>query len=187
MACRGIPAPVIFAVAMTPLISKKVAAALNAQVGMEFLASLQYEAIAAWFKLEGLPRLHAHFAQQATEERDHAHRFIKYILDAGVSLEIPAIAAPKCKLKSAVEAAHLALEHELRVTDSIRAILTLAQKEGDPFTQNFLQWFISEQLEEVSSADELLQIIERAGDGGLLFVEHFIASKGGGKADKGAA
>jgi len=76
------------------------------------------------------------------------------------------------------------LQHELKVTESIKAILTLAEKEGDPFTQNFLQWFISEQLEEVSSADELLQIVERAGDGGLLFVEHFIASKGGNKPAK---
>jgi len=164
---------------MTPLIPKKVAAALNAQVGMEFLASLQYEAISAWFKLEGLPRLHAYFTKQATEERAHAHRFIKYLLDAGVGLDLPAIPAPRCKFKSAVEAARLALESELQVTDSIRAILTLAQKESDPFTQNFLQWFIKEQLEEVSSADELLQIVQRAGDGGLLFVEHFIASKGG--------
>ena len=178
MACRGIPAKAIFVLAMTPLISKKAAAALNAQVGMEFLASLQYEAISAWFKLEGLPRLHVHFAKQAEEERNHAHRFIKYLLDAGMNLEMPAIPAPKCKFKSATEAARLALDHELLVTDSIRGILTLAQKENDPFTQNFLQWFIKEQLEEVSSADELLQIIDRAGDGGLLFVEHFIASKG---------
>lgn len=178
MACRSVPAAAIFAVAMTPLISKKVAAALNAQVGMEFLASLQYEAISAWFKLEGLPHLHTYFAKQAEEERDHAHRFIKYLLNAGMGLEMPAIPAPKCKFKSATEAAQLALDHELLVTDSIRSILTLAGKENDPFTQNFLQWFIKEQLEEVSSADELLQIIDRAGDGGLLFVEHFIASKG---------
>lgn len=162
---------------MTPLISKKVAAALNAQVGMEFLASLQYEGIAAWFKLEGLPRLHAHFAKQAEEERDHAHRFIKYILEAGVGLEIPAIPAPKCHFKSAVDAVQLALQHELKVTDSIKAILALAEKEGDRFTQNSLQWFIKEQLEEVSSADELLQIVKRAGDAGMLFVEHYIANR----------
>jgi len=162
---------------MISLVSKKVAAALNAQIGLEFLASLQYEAIAAWFKLEGLPRLQAHFSQQATEERDHAHRFIKYLLDAGMGLELPAVPAPKCKFKSAREAAQLALEHELKVTDSIKALFTLAEKENDRFTQNSLQWFIQEQLEEVSSADELLQIISRAGDGGLLFVEHYLANK----------
>ncbi len=162
---------------MTPLISKKVAAAINAQIGMEFLASLQYEAIAAWFKLEGLPRLHAHFVKQAEEERDHAHRFIKYLHDVGVGLEMPGIPAPKCNFKSATEAVQLALNHELKVTDSIKAILTLADKENDRFTQNALQWFISEQLEEVSSMDELLQIVRRAGDGGLLFVEDYLANK----------
>jgi ferritin len=162
---------------MTPLISKKVAAAINAQIGLEFLASLQYEAIAAWFKLEGLPRLKAHFSQQATEERDHAHRFITYLLDAGMELSLPAIPAPKCKFRSAEEAAQLALDHELKVTDSIKALLNLAEKENDHFTQNSLQWFINEQLEEVSSADELLQIISRAGDAGLLFVEHYLATK----------
>lgn len=171
---------------MTPLISKKVAAAINAQIGLEFLASLQYEAIAAWFKLEGLPRLQAHFSKQAEEERDHAHRFIKYLLDAGMGLELPDIPAPKCKFKSATEAVQLALDHELKVTDSIKELLTLAEKENDRFTQNSLQWFINEQLEEVSSMDELLQIVQRAGDGGLLFVEHFLASKTGeDKGDKG--
>jgi ferritin len=162
---------------MTPLISKKVAAAINAQIGLEFLASLQYEAIAAWFKLEGLPRLKAHFSKQAEEERTHAHRFINYLLDAGMELALPAIPAPKCQFKSAEEAAQLALDHELKVTDSIKALLNLAEKENDHFTQNSLQWFINEQLEEVSSADELLQIISRAGDAGLLFVEHYLATK----------
>jgi ferritin len=163
---------------MTSLISAKVAAALNAQIGLEFLASLQYEAISAWFRLEGLPQLQAHFARQAGEERDHAHRFIKYLLDAGQALELPALPAPKCRFKSAEDAVKLALEHELKVTESIKALLTLAEKEGDRFTQHSLQWFIQEQLEEVSSADELLQIVRRAGEGGLLFVEHYLSTRG---------
>jgi ferritin len=151
---------------MTPLISAKIATAINAQIGLEFLASLQYEAISAWFRLEGLPRLQAQFARQAEEERMHAHRFIKFLLDAGRGLELPAIPAPKCKFKSAEEAVQLALDHELKVTDSIKALLNLADKENDRFTQNSLQWFIQEQLEEVSSTDELLQIVSRAGEGG---------------------
>lgn len=163
---------------MKQLISKKVAAAINAQIGMEFFASMQYEAITAWFKLEGLPRLSAHFATQATEERAHAHRFIGFLLETGTPLDLPAIAAPKCRFKNAVEAAELALEHELKVTDSITALLDLAEKEGDRFTESSLQWFITEQLEEVSSAEELLQMLKRAGDGGLLFVEHFLSTSG---------
>ncbi len=162
---------------MTPLISSKVAAAINNQIGLEYLASLQYEAISAWFRLEGLPRLRAHFAAQAGEERVHAHRFTKFLLDAGQGLDLPALPAPQCRFASAAEAAKVALDHELKVTDSIKALFELADKEGDRFTQNSLQWFIQEQLEEVSSADELLQIIERAGEGGLLFVEHFLSTK----------
>jgi ferritin len=83
---------------MTPLISKKVAAALNAQIGMEFLASLQYEAISAWFKLEGLPRLQAYFAKQAEEERDHAHVH-QISAQRGVGLEAR---HPAPKFKSAI-------------------------------------------------------------------------------------
>jgi bacterioferritin B len=166
---------------MTPLISPKVAAAINQQIGLEFLASLQYEAIAAWFKLEGLPRLSAHFAAQAAEERAHAHRFIKFLLDAGTPLALPGIPAPKCDFKSAQAAAQLALDHELKVTEAINKLFDLAEKEGDRFTTSSLQWFIQEQLEEVSSADELLQMIKRARDGGLLIVEHFLASKPSGK------
>lgn len=172
---------------MTALISTKVAAALNAQVGLEFQASLQYEALAAWFRLEGLPRLSAHFARQAEEERTHAHRFIKYLLDTGRGLDLPAIPAPVCQFKSAEAAAKLALDHELKVTDSIKGLLSLAEKEGDRFTQHSLQWFIQEQLEELSSADELLQIVRRAGDGGLLFVEHYLATKGAAGAGGGPA
>jgi ferritin len=168
---------------MVTLISPKVADAICQQVGLEFFASMQYEAIAGWFKLEGLPRLSAHYAQQASEERGHAHRFMKFLLDAGVPLQIPAIPAPKCRFKSAVEAVKVALDHELKVTEAIEKLYDLAEKQGDRFTQNSLQWFITEQLEEVSSADELLQMIKRAGDGGLLFVEHFLASNAGGKKD----
>lgn len=163
---------------MTELISKKVAAAIYKQIGQEFFASMQYEAISAWFKQQGLPRLSAHYAQQAAEERTHAHRFMKYVVDAGTPLEIPPIDAPKCHFKSAEDAAKVALEHELIVTDSIKALFDLAEKHGDRFTQNSLQWFINEQLEEVSSADELLQMIKRAGEGGLLLVEYFLSNKG---------
>lgn len=170
---------------MKQLISKKVASAIHAQIGQEFLASLQYEAIAAWFKLEGLPRLSAHFAAQATEERMHAHRFIAFLNETGTPLEIPAIPAPQCRFKTALQAVELALEHELKVTDSIKALLDLAESEGDRFTENSLQWFITEQLEEVSSADELVQMVRRAGDGGLLFVEHFLATSAGGAARGG--
>lgn len=159
------------------LISPKVAAAINDQIGLEFFASMQYEAIAAWFKLEGLPRLSSHFGTQASEERGHAHRFIQFLVETGSPLNLPAIPAPKCSFTSAEEAADVALQHELKVTHAIKELFDLADKEGDRFTQSSLQWFITEQLEEVSSADELCQMLRRAGEGGLLIIEHFLASR----------
>ena len=77
------------------MISKQLNAALNAQVGNELLASNQYVVIASYFDAEGLPMLAKHYFNQATEERDHAMRFVRLILDGGGELKIPAVPAPK--------------------------------------------------------------------------------------------
>jgi bacterioferritin B len=157
------------------LISQKTNDAINEQIGHEFGASLQYVAIAAYFDRDGLPRLAQHFYRQAEEERDHAMRFVNYIVDASGKLVIPAIPAPKSDFKSAEEAVQLSLDWELNVTRQINGLMDLAIKETDHTTQNFLQWFVTEQLEEVSSMETLLSIVRRAGEGGLLFVEDYLA------------
>jgi ferritin len=157
--------------------SDKVLAALNEQVGMELAACIKYDAIAAHFATEGLPRLAAYFFGQATEERGHAHRFIKYILDTGGRVEIPAIPKPPHHFKFAKDAVRLALDGENEVTQAIHNLMGLAVGENDYSTANFLQWFIGEQVEEVASMDQLLKVVERAGESGLLLVEDFV-SKG---------
>ena len=159
------------------LISKKINDAINQQIGNEFGASLQYVAIATYFDGEALPQLAGHFYQQAAEERDHAMKFVKYLVDAGGQVVIPAIAGPKAKFAKAAEAVELSLEWELEVTRQINKLVELAKKESDFITDNFLQWFVSEQLEEVSSMDQLLRIIQRAGESNLLRVEEYIARK----------
>ena len=83
------------------LTSQKVIDAINEQIGYEFSASLQYYAIGAHFAAEALPQLSQHFFQQAEEEKGHALRFIKYVVDAGGRVVIPAIDAPKSKFKTA--------------------------------------------------------------------------------------
>lgn len=166
------------------LISQKVNDAISAQVGREFGAFLQYVAVAAHFDGESLPRLAKHFYRQAEEEREHAMRFIRYLIDAGAPVVIPAVAAPKSRVATAEEAVKLSLEWEQEVTRQIHAILELAIKEADHTTQNFLQWFVEEQLEEVSSMEKLLSVVRRAGETGLLFVEDYLAREGaeeGGK------
>lgn len=157
------------------MISPGINGALNEQIGHEFGASLQYVSIAAYFECEGLPALAKHFYRQANEEREHAMRFVKYVLDADGRVEIPAIAAPKSNFGSAEEAVRLSLDWEIEVTKQINAIVDLAIKQNDHMTKNFLEWFISEQREEVSSMDTLLKMVRRAGENGLLFVENYLA------------
>ncbi len=160
------------------MISKPMNAALNQQVGNEFGASHQYIAIAGYFDGEGLPALAAHFFRQSAEERDHAMRFVRYILDAGGDVKIPEIPAPRAAFKSAADAVKLALDSELRVTKQINEIVDLAIKEKDHLSKNALEWFVNEQREEVSSMDTLLRMVKRAGEPGLFFVENFLLQGG---------
>ena len=159
------------------LISDKMVAAINTQIGSEFGASLQYVAIAAYSGYEGLPELSKHFNTQALEERQHAMKFVNYVVDAGGQVEIPAIAAPKSHFSSAEEPVRLSLDWEVKVTKQINGLVDRATKENDHTTHSFLQWFVDEQLEEVSSMDTLLKMIRRAG-ANLLFVEDYLARKG---------
>ncbi len=159
------------------LTSQKVVDAINEQIGYEFSASLQYFAIASHFAADALPQLSQHFFRQAEEEKGHALRFIKYVVDAGGRVEIPGIDAPKSKFKTARDAVKLSLDQEVHVTKQINALVDLARKENDHITINFLQWFLTEQLEEVSSMDNLLKIIQRAGND-LLQADEYLARVG---------
>jgi ferritin len=159
------------------LTSKKVIDAINEQIGNEFGASLQYVAIAAYFSADALPQLAQHFFRQADEEDEHALRFVNYVTDAGGNVVIPAISAPQSSFKTAAEAIQLSLDQEVQVTHQINALVELARSENDYITINFLQWFLAEQLEEVSSMDTLLKIVQRAGDN-ILAVEEYLARVG---------
>lgn len=156
------------------LISQRINDALNQQVGEEFGASMQYVQIAAYFDGEGLPMLARHFFRQADEERDHAMKFVKFIMDADGELAIPAVAAPQPEFRSAEQAVQKSLDWELTVTKQINQLMDLAIKDNDHITRNFLQWFMEEQLEEVSSMETLLRMVKRAGESGLLFVENYL-------------
>ena len=171
------------------LISAEMNAALNEQIGHEFGASMQYVAIATYFDGEGLPQLAERFYTQATEERDHAMRFVKYLVDADGQVEIPAIPAPRARFGSAEEAVQLSLTWEMTVTRQINALVDLAIRQNDHMTKNVLDWFVNEQREEVSNMDTLLRMVKRAGESGLLFVENYLAQekgKTGGKLEADA-
>ena len=160
------------------LISPAMNAAINEQIGNEFAASLQYVSVAAYFDNESLPVLARHFYNQAAEERDHAMRFVKYVVDAGGQVAIPALPAARSGFNSAADAVQLALDSEMKVTRQINGLMDLAINEKDHLAANMLQWFVTEQLEEVSSMETLLKMIKRAGEPGLLFVENYLSQVG---------
>jgi bacterioferritin B len=157
------------------LVSQALNDKINEQVGQEFAASIQYTAIAAHFDAESLPFLARHFYNQAAEEHAHAMKFLKFLIDAGARVEIPAIGKPVAKFAFAEDAVKLSLEQEIKVTNQINALMDQALKENNHIATTFLQWFITEQLEEVSSMDQLLKIVQRAGEGSLLLVEQYLA------------
>ena len=156
------------------LISKKMNAALNEQIGHEFGASLQYVAIACHFAQDGLGALAEHFFKQSAEERDHAMRFVKYVVEAGGQVEIPAVPAPESTFKSAEEAVKLSLDWEMTVTKQVNSLVNLAIQESDHLAHHKLMWFVEEQLEEVSSMENLLKAVQRAGEKNLICVEQYV-------------
>jgi ferritin len=153
---------------------------LNEQIGYEFSAHQQYVAIAAYYDAETLPRLAAHFYAQALEERGHAMMMLQYLLDADADAQVPGIAGPKNGFADIVEPVALALDQEKRVTDQINALAGLARDEGDYASEQFMQWFIKEQVEEVSSMSSLLTVVERSRDNPML-AEDFLAREDTGE------
>ena len=160
---------------MTSLLKQPVVDALNKQVVEEFTASAQYIAIAFYFDRETLPELTSFFHAQADEEHMHAMKLLQYVADAGGQPIVPATREVKNHFESAGEAVQLALDQELKVTKQINHLVDLALKENDHLTRQFLQWFVAEQLEEVSSMSDLLNVIRRAGEDNLFWVEDYLA------------
>ena len=160
------------------LISEKLNEALNVQIGNELGNSHQYVAIATYFEGECLFGLAKIYYKQAEEEREHAMKIVKFVLDAGGKVAVPEVPAPRNEFSSAEDAAQLAYDSEVRTTDQINGLVALASQEKNYITLNFLQWYLNEQLEEVSSAASRLAVIKRAGPS-VLMVEAYLAHEGG--------
>jgi ferritin len=159
------------------LISEKLNKSMNQQIGSELGASNQYLKIASYFDSESLPGLAGFFFRQSDEEREHAMKFVHYILDAGGVVEIPEIGAAPTEIGSAEAAVKMALDWELGVTNQINNLMDQAIAEKDHIAQQFLRWFVDEQLEEVSTMDTLLAVVKRAGNQ-LMFVEQYVERHG---------
>ncbi len=153
--------------------------ALNGQVANEFGASQQYVAIAVYYDAETLPQLAGFFYRQAVEERNHAMMLVQYLLDAGEEVVIPGVEAPRTSFGDAAEPVALALTQERTVTEQIQGLVRIAREDGDMLGEQFLQWFLKEQVEEVASMSALLRTVERASESSILLVEDYLARTAG--------
>jgi ferritin len=169
------------------LISKTLAGAINAQVGREFEASMQYVNIAGYFAGESLDELSTFFFRQSDEERDHSMKFVHYLLETGAQVKVPALQQPKFDFDSAEDAVTAALRWEIEVTRHINDLMDIAVQERDHIAQQFLQWFVAEQREEVSTMSTLRDVVRRAGADGLLQVEDYLARRPAPQAEAGVA
>lgn len=154
-------------------LNPKIITGLNEQIGHEFQAKMQYLNIAAYFDAEDLPQLAQFFYRQADEEDTHAMKFVHYLVDADCEVKIPAIAQPKFNFETAAETVDLSLEWEQTVTSQINQLMKMAVAEEDHATQEFLRWFVTEQVEEEATMRTLQRTFQRAGDN-LLWVEDFL-------------
>lgn len=147
---------------------------LREQIRNEFTASQQYIAVAVYLDGQDLPRLAAHFYAQALEERNHAMSMVRYLLDSGLPVAIPGVDDVRNDFSSVEDVVRLALSQEKAVTAQITALARTARDEGDYLGEQFVQWFLKEQVEEVASMSTLLTVVQRAGDN-LFHIEDFIA------------
>jgi ferritin len=158
------------------------AEALNDQIANEFAASQQYVGAAVYYDAETLPRLAAFFYRQALEERDHAMMMVQYLLDTDQEVRIPDITAQQTSYSDAVAPVRMALEQEQRVGDEINALFKLARDTDEFRAEQFMQWFVKEQVEEVALMQDLLNVVERSRDN-LPLVEDFLAREQPGEGD----
>ena len=157
-------------------------ALLNEQIAHEYAAHQQYVACAVYYDAETLPQLARFFYAQALEERDHAMMMVQYLLDTDADVTIPGVEAPQASFADVIAPVALALEQEKRVTEQINALLRIAREESDFASEQFLQWFIKEQVEEVASMSDLLTVVTRNRDD-LEDIEEYVAREGGREGD----
>jgi len=159
---------------------KSFAAALNDQIANEFAASMQYVGIAVHYDNGTLPRLAGFFYRQALEERGHAMMMVQYLIDVGEPVKVPEVPSQQSKFGDDVEPVRLALAQEERVGEEIFKLFGLARELKDYRAEQFMQWFVKEQVEEVALMQDILNVCERSADN-LLLVEDFIAREAPGE------
>jgi len=151
---------------------------LNDQINFEQYSSHVYLAMAAAFEKMGLKVFADYYIKHADEEREHAMKLFKYVVDVGGTVVLKAIDEPTGDWDTVEKIVQQTLDHELTVTRRINELVALAEQEKDYATRSFLQWYVDEQVEEVSNAEQLLSLVKMAG-GQVFYLEHRLAQMAG--------
>ena len=146
------------------MLGKEIQDAMNEQVKNEFYAAYQYLSMAAYCESENLPGFAHWMRTQAREETEHAMKFYDFILDRNGRVVLQAVEEPVVEFGSPLEVFERALEHEQRVTAMINDLYGLAVRENDYASQTFLQWFVTEQVEEEKNAGDVVETLKMIGD-----------------------
>lgn len=139
------------------MLEEKIAKLINEQVNKELYSAYLYLSFANYYEDEGLDGFAHWYEIQAQEERDHAFKMRRYLIDNGISVTFDAIAKPEKDFKGHLEPLEAGLEHERYVTSLIQAIYSAAFEQRDFKTMQFLDWFVKEQVEEEKNADDLIK------------------------------
>jgi len=160
------------------MLSKKLEKAINEQIKAEEESSRLYLSMASWCEVQGYAGAAAFMYDHATEERDHALKFLAYVNDRGGHAKVLGLEEPPAEFKSLKAMFEQVLEHEIQVTNLINNLVALTIEEKDFTTHNFLQWFVTEQIEEESLMRGILDKFKLAeGEkGGLFHIDKELAS-----------
>ena len=161
------------------MLARTIEEAFNKQLNAELYSSYLYLSMSAYFQAKNLPGFANWMRCQAQEEILHAMKFYAFIIDRGGTVTVTAIEAPRTAWESPLKAFEDALAHERKVTGLINNLVDSAIQEKDHAANAFLQWFVTEQVEEEASADEVIQKIKLAGEqgGGMFMLDSELAGR----------
>lgn len=161
------------------MLSDRIQKAINEQVNAELYSAYMYAAMSMYFESVDMSGAAGWMAAQAGEELEHAWMFTDYLNERGGRVVLESVEKPPVEWKSVLDAFESALAHEEKVSSLINGLVTLAREENDHMTDNFLQWFVAEQVEEEASAGEVVRKLKLAGDsgGGMYMIDRELGQR----------
>lgn len=152
---------------------------LNAQIKAEFESAFIYMGMAVWAHKNSYFGAENFLWKQAKEEQEHAMKLVEYLKDVAGEIEIPGLAKPEGDFESLLDVFKKGLEHEKYITSRIHNLVTISDEDGDYPTNDFLQWYVSEQVEEEKNFRGIVKLLEKVGDhiNGLMMIDSKLGAR----------